>query len=150
MDDPDIHRSPRSQEKDDQTRDEYLPGVCNIDRKGRLIRGGGAFVGLVLVVIYNELWRTIFTHPVLYTAGLLILSTGTALSLIQAMVSFCVVDGFLGRTFIAGSKGKPVALSPENRAMDRKRALVIMGGALLAGIFFSAVLLISEINQSHG
>jgi len=149
MDDPDIHPASRSGKGGQQPAEQYIPGICNIDRKGRWIRGGGAFVGLVLVVIYNESWRTIFSHPVLYATGMVLLSSGTALSLIQAMVSFCVVDAFLGRTFISGNGG-PVKVSHEDRVEDLKRALVITGGSFLVGILFSAVLLISEINQSHG
>jgi hypothetical protein len=150
MDDPDIQRTSRPGQSDQQSRDEYIPGVCNIDRKGRWLRGGGAFIGLIFVVIYNEKWQTLFSYPVLYVSGMILLSMGTALSLIQAMTSFCVVDAFLGRTFIGSSSGKPVATTTENRQMDRKRALIILGGSLLAGALFSAVLLISEINQSRG
>lgn len=149
MDDPDIHPASRSGKGDQQPVEIYIPGICNIDRKGRWMRGGGAFLGLVFVVIYNESWRTIFSHPVLYATGMILLSSGTALSLIQAMASFCVVDAFLGRTFISGT-GSPVKISRENRLKDRKRALVIAGGSFLVGILFSAVLLISEINQAHG
>jgi hypothetical protein len=77
---------------------------------------------------------------------MVLLSTGTALSLVQAMASFCVVDGLLGRTFIPGSRQKAPVGAPENRAKDRRRALVIIGGSFVLGLLFSAVLLISEIN----
>lgn len=145
MESPGTRRRPTDQDEG-EGRDTYLPGVCNIDRKGRWIRGGGAFLGLVFVVIYNEQWKAVFTHPVLYAAGMVLLATGTALSLIQAMASFCVVDGLLGRTFIPGSRQKAPVDAPENRAKDRKRALVLIGGAFILGLLFSAVLLISEIN----
>ena len=87
-----------------------------------------------------------FTHPALYAAGMVLLATGTALSLIQAMASFCVVDGLLGRTFIPGSRRKAPVEAPESRAKDRRRALALIGGAFILGLLFSAVLLISEIN----
>ncbi len=145
MESPGTRRRPTDQDEGEE-RDTYLPGVCNIDRKGRWIRGGGAFLGLVFVVIYNEQWKAVFTHPVLYAAGMVLLATGTALSLIQAMASFCVVDGLLGRTFIPGSRQKAPVDAPENRAKDRRRALVLIGGAFILGLLFSAVLLISEIN----
>ncbi len=145
MDSPGTRRSPTDQEEG-EGRDTYLPGVCNIDRKGRWIRGGGAFLGFVFVVIYNEQWKAVFTHPALYAAGMVLLATGTALSLIQAMASFCVVDGLLGRTFIPGSRRKAPVEAPESRAKDRRRALALIGGAFILGLLFSAVLLISEIN----
>ena len=145
MKSPGTRKNPTGLE-DPTDQDEYLPGVCNIDRKGRWIRGGGAFLGLVFVVIYNEQWKAVFTHPVLYASGMVLLATGTALSLIQAMTSFCVVDGLLGRTFIPGSRQKAPVDAPENRAKDRKRALVLIGGAFVLGLLFTAVLLISEIN----
>lgn len=129
--------------------DTYVPGVCNIDRKGRWLRGGGAFLGLVFVVIYNEKWRLVLTHPALYATGMVLLATGTALSLIQAMASFCVVDGLLGRTFIPGERLSAAVGSPESRKKDRARAFVLIGGAFVAGFLFSAVLLISEINSSR-
>ena len=142
MDMPDLSKKPSGSSEDLPGQDEYLPGVCNIDRKGRWIRAAGAFAGLVFVVIYNEQWRTVFTHPVLYSAGMVLLSTGTALSLIQAMASFCVIDGLLGRTFIPGSRQKAPVSAPENRKKDRKHALVLIGGAFLSGLLFSAVLLV--------
>ncbi len=140
---------PSDRPEDMTSQDEYLPGICNIDRKGRWLRGGASFVGLVFVVIYNEQWQTVLTHPVLYSLGMVLLSTGTALSLIQAMASFCVVDGLLGRTFIPGSRQKGPVSAPENRLKDRKRALVLIGGALICGMIFSAVLLVSEINSAR-
>jgi hypothetical protein len=132
-----------------QGTDTYVPGVCNIDRKGRWIRGAGAFLGLVLVVIYNEKWRLVFSHPGLYAAGMVLLASGTALSLIQAMASFCVVDGLLGRTLIADDRLTASVKSPESRQKDKRRALLLIGGALVVGFLFSAVLLISEINSSR-
>ena len=129
--------------------DAYVPGVCNIDRKGRWIRGAGAFLGLVLVVIYNEKWRLVLAHPALYATGMVLLSTGTALSLIQAMASFCVVDGLLGRTLISDDRLTAPVKSPESRQKDKRRALLLIGGALVVGFLFSAVLLISEINSSR-
>ena len=144
MDDPEIEPSaPNS----GRGTDLYIPGHCNIDRKGRWIRGAGAFLGLVLVVFYNETWRTFLVHPLLYVSGLLLLSTLTALSLIQSMMSFCVMDAFLGRTFLTGGAAGPIPTSPANRRLDRRRAFVLFGGALLAGALFSAVLLVSELNQ---
>ena len=132
-----------------QDSDAYIPGVCNIDRKGRWIRGAGAFLGLVLVVIYNENWRTVFSHPALYATGMVVLSTGTALSLIQSMASFCVVDGLLGRTLISPDRLTAPVKSHESRKKDKKRALLLIGGAFVLGLLFSAVLLISEINSSR-
>jgi hypothetical protein len=139
----------RSSERPAQSTDTYIPGVCNIDRKGRWIRGAGAFAGLVFVVIYNEKWRLVFSHPALYAAGMVLLATGTALSLIQAMASFCVVDGLLGRTLISADHLTASVRSPESRKKDTTRALLLIGGAFVVGFLFSAVLLISEINASR-
>ncbi|MHB8368196.1 MAG: hypothetical protein ACYDBP_00720 [Leptospirales bacterium] len=140
---------PSSRNPGDPGVDTYVPGVCNIDRKGRWIRGGGAFLGLVFVVIYNEKWRLVLTYPAPYATGMVLLATGTALSLIQAMASFCVVDGLLGRTFIPGERLSAAVESPESRKKDRTRSFILIGGAFVAGFLFSAVLLISEINASR-
>ncbi len=123
----------------------YCPGVRNIDMKGRIIRGIGAFAGFVMVIIYNERWPSVLDHPVLFTLGLVFLSFLTALTFLQSFLSFCVVDGLMGRTNISG---RFLKVSGDARQLDKKRALLIIGGALILGILFSAILLIKEVGST--
>ncbi len=123
----------------------YVPGVCNINMKGRMIRAMGALAGFVLIIIYNEKWELVLVHPVLYTLGLITLAFGTTLSFVQSMLAFCVFDGFLGRTFITGHE---VRVSESDHTKDRRRALLIAGGSFVVGAFFAALLLIEELNRS--
>lgn len=123
----------------------YVPGVCNINMKGRMIRAAGALAGFIFIVIYNEKWELVLVHPVLYTLGLIILAFGTTLSFVQSMLAFCVFDGLLGRTFISGHE---VRVSEPDHKKDRRRALLIVGGSFVVGAFFAALLLIEELNRS--
>ncbi|MHB8421447.1 MAG: hypothetical protein ACYC9S_00100 [Leptospirales bacterium] len=123
----------------------YVPGICNIGLKGRLARGFGALLGFVAVVLYNEKWRVLLVHPFFYFLGMLLLSFFTALSFIQSFLSFCVVDAFLGRAMIAGKFQKVSATDHEK---DRRRALLVVVGSFLLGAFFSALLLVEELDRS--
>ena len=123
----------------------YLPGVCNIDAKGRFIRGIGALIGFVAVILYNEKWRILLVHPFLYFIGMTLLAFLTALSFIQSFLSFCVVDAFLGRVMTSGHFRK---VSPADHEKDRRRALLVVVGSFLLGAFFSALLLVEELDRS--
>ena len=123
----------------------YVPGVCNLDMKGRIIRGVGAFLGFVAVVLYNENWRLLLIHPVPYFLGMVLLSSLTAVAFIQSFLSFCVVDAFLGRV-LTGKR--LVKVSPEDHLKDRRRAVLIVVSSFLLGLFFSALLLIEELDRS--
>lgn len=123
----------------------YVPGICNIGGKGRFIRGTGAALGFVAVILYNEKWRLLLIHPFFYFLGMLLLSFFTALSFVQAFLSFCVVDAFLGRAMISGQFHK-VSLTDHEK--DRRRAILVVVGSFLLGAFFSALLLVEELDRS--
>ncbi|BAM07365.1 hypothetical protein [Leptospirillum ferrooxidans] len=123
----------------------YCPGIRNLNAKGRALRGFVAFFGFVAVIVYNERWPSVLDHPLLFTIGLMILSFITAITFLQSFLSFCVVDAFLGRTNISGRFEK---VSQHAHELDKKRAFLIIGGALVLGILFSALLLIKEIGST--
>ncbi len=123
----------------------YVPGVCNIGFKGRLFRGIGALIGFVAVILYNEKWKFLLVHPFPYFIGMTLLAFLTALSFIQSFLSFCVVDAFLGRAMISGHFRK---VSAPDHEKDRRRALLIVVGSFLLGAFFSALLLVEELDRS--
>ncbi len=123
----------------------YCPGVRNLNWKGRFLRGFVALFGFIGVIIYNERWPSVLDHPLLFTAGLIVLSFITALAFLQSFLSFCVVDAFLGRTNISGLFQK---VSSDAHKLDKKRAFLILGGALVLGLLFSALLLIKEVGST--
>jgi hypothetical protein len=123
----------------------YCPGIRNLNPKGRALRAFVAIFGFIAVIIYNERWPTVLDHPFLFTAGLIILSFITALTFLQSFLSFCVVDAFLGRTNISGQFLK---VSDESHELDKKRAYLIIGGSLVLGLLFSALLLIKELGMT--
>lgn len=120
----------------------YCPGIRNLNGKGRFLRGFVALFGFIAVIIYNERWPSVLDHPLLFTAGLIVLSFITALAFLQTFFSFCVVDAFLGRTNISGHFQKTPA---DAHKLDKRRAFLIIGGALVLGLLFSALLLIKEV-----
>ncbi len=123
----------------------YVPGVCNLDMKGRIIRGVGAFLGFVAVVLYNENWRLLLVHPVPYFLGMVLLSSLTALTFLQSFLSFCVVDAFLGRVLVGK---RLIKVGPDDHLKDRRRAVLVVVASFLLGLFFSALLLIEELDRS--
>jgi hypothetical protein len=123
----------------------YCPGIRNISPKGRALRGGVAFLGFVAVIIYNEQWPSVLNHPLLFTTGLIILSFITALTFLQSFLSFCVVDALMGRTNISGHFKK---VSHDAHELDKRRAFLIIGGALVLALLFSALLLIKELGST--
>lgn len=123
----------------------YVPGICNLEMKGRIIRAVGAFVGFAAVIIYNENWRLLLVHPVPYFLGMVLLSSLTAMTFLQSFLSFCVVDAFLGRVLV----GKElIKVSAEDHLKDRRRAFLIVTASFVLGLFFSALLLIEELDRS--
>lgn len=123
----------------------YVPGVCNLGMKGRIVRAVGAFVGFVAVIIYNENWRLLLVHPVPYFLGMVVLSSLTALTFLQSFLAFCVVDAFLGRVLVGKNL---VNVSAEDHLKDRRRAVLVVSASFLLGLFFSALLLIEELDRS--
>jgi hypothetical protein len=123
----------------------YVPGVCNLDMKGRIIRGTGALLGFVAVVLYNENWRLLLVHPVLYFLGMVLLSSLTAVAFLQSFLSFCVVDAFLGRVLVGK---RLIKVTSDDHQKDRRRAVLVLVSSFLLGLFFSALLLIEELDRS--
>ncbi len=123
----------------------YVPGVCNLDMKGRIVRGVGAFLGFVAVILYNENWKLLLVHPAPYFLGMVLLSSLTAVAFIQSFLSFCVVDAFLGRVLVGK---RLIKVSPDDHLKDRRRAVLVVVSSFLLGLFFSALLLIEELDRS--
>jgi hypothetical protein len=115
---------------------QYRAGVCNIGPRGRLVRW---FAGLVFFGL--AYWAFGYLPPELgvqRTAVLTILLWGGFVSAFEALFSFCVVLGTLGRYETEPGRGRVV--SESNRRADFWRAQALMLAGLLWAIFLAVLL----------
>ena len=120
---------------------QYIPGSCNIGksevRKRRIVGLVGLFVSISYLLTFSRLdaspeFRLGIFFP------LMVASVG----FVQSRSKFCLAYGFAG-TFNVGKMGdiKRVS-SKEDRAADRKTALVILGKSFLLAAIATAVVLV--------
>jgi hypothetical protein len=120
---------------------QYIPGSCNIGksevRKRRIVGLVGLFVSISYLLTFSRLdaspeFRLGIFFP------LMVASVG----FVQSRSKFCLAYGFAG-TFNVGKMGdiKRVA-SKEDRAADRKTALVILGKSFLLAALATVVVLV--------
>jgi hypothetical protein len=120
---------------------EYIPGTCNIGkgevRKRQLV----ALVGLFFSVTTLLAFSTVDT-PTEIRLGIFFPLMVASVGFVQSRSKFCLAYGFAG-TFNVGKMGdiKRVA-SKEDRAADRKTALVILGKSFLLAALATAVVLV--------
>jgi hypothetical protein len=120
---------------------EYIPGTCNIGkgevRKRQLV----ALVGLFFSVTTLLAFSTVET-PTAARLGIFFPLMVASVGFVQSRSKFCLAYGFAG-TFNVGKMGdiKRVA-SKEDRAADRKTALVILGKSFLLAALVTAVVLV--------
>ena len=120
---------------------EYIPGTCNIGkgevRKRQLV----AVVGLFFSVITLLAFSTVET-PTAARLGIFFPLMVASVGFVQSRSKFCLAYGFAG-TFNVGKMGdiKRVS-SKEDRAADRKTALVILGKSFLLAALATAVVLV--------
>jgi hypothetical protein len=120
---------------------EYIPGTCNIGkgevRKRQLV----ALVGLFFSVTTLLAFSTVET-PTAARLGIFFPLMVASVGFIQSRSKFCLAYGFAG-TFNVGKMGdiKRVS-SKEDRAADRKTALVILGKSFLLAALATAVVLV--------
>ena len=120
---------------------EYIPGTCNIGkgevRKRQLV----AVVGLFFSVTTLLAFSTVET-PTAARLGIFFPLMVASVGFVQSRSKFCLAYGFAG-TFNVGKMGdiKRVS-SKEDRAADRKTALVILGKSFLLAALATAVVLV--------
>jgi hypothetical protein len=120
---------------------EYIPGTCNIGkgevRKRQLV----ALVGLLFSISTLFAFSTVDT-PTEIRLGIFFPLMVASVGFVQSRSKFCLAYGFAG-TFNVGKMGdiKRVA-SKEDRAADRKTALVILGKSFLLAALATAVVLV--------
>ena len=120
---------------------QYIPGTCNIGkgevRKRQLV----ALVGLFFTISTLFAFNTVDT-PTEVRLGIFFPLMVASVGFVQSRSKFCLAYGFAG-TFNVGKMGdiKRVA-SKEDRAADRKTALVILGKSFLLAALATAVVLV--------
>jgi len=110
----------------------YAPGACNISREEGQLRLISGYIGTGLTVAaalaffalgVPKLWRlTLFLPAVMAASGYL-----------QATLKFCVNYGMRGVYNVAREVGDTSEVKGESKAVDRRRALVILGWSALIG-----------------
>jgi hypothetical protein len=120
---------------------EYIPGTCNIGKGEVRRRQLVALVGLFFSVTTLLAFSTVDT-PTEIRLGIFFPLMVASVGFVQSRSKFCLAYGFAG-TFNVGKMGdiKRVA-SKEDRAADRKTALVILGKSFLLAALATAVVLV--------
>jgi len=120
---------------------QYIPGSCNIGksevRKRRIVGLVGLFVSISYLLTFSRLDAS----PE-FRLGIFFPLMVASIGFVQSRSKFCLAYGFAG-TFNVGKMGdiKRVA-SKEDRAADRKTALVILGKSFLLAALATAVVLV--------
>ena len=120
---------------------QYIPGTCNIGkgevRKRQLVALVGLFFSVSTLLAFSTVETTTAVRLGIFFP-LMVASVG----FVQSRSKFCLAYGFAG-TFNVGKMGdiKRVA-SKEDRAADRKTALVILGKSFLLAALATAVVLV--------
>ena len=120
---------------------QYIPGSCNIGKGEIRRRQLVALVGLFFTAVTLLTFSTVDT-PTEIRIGIFFPLMVASVGFVQSRSKFCLAYGFAG-TFNMGKMGdiKRVA-SKEDRAADRKTALVILGKSFLLAALATAVVLV--------
>jgi hypothetical protein len=120
---------------------QYIPGTCNIGKSEVRKRQLVALVGLFFTISTLFAFNTVDT-PTEVRLGIFFPLMVASVGFVQSRSKFCLAYGFAG-TFNVGKMGdiKRVS-SKEDRAADRKTALVILGKSFLLAAIATAVVLV--------
>jgi len=122
---------------------QYIPGSCNIGKGEVRRRQLVALVGLFFAISTLLTLNTI-DAPTEVRLGIFFPLLVASVGFVQSRSKFCLAYGFAG-TFNMGKLGdiKRVA-SKEDRAADRKTALVILGKSFVLAALATAVVLVIQ------
>ena len=120
---------------------EYIPGSCNIGKGEIRRRQFVALVGLFFSISTLFTFNAVDAPPAI-RLGIFFPLMVASVGFVQSRSKFCLAYGFAG-TFNIGKLGdiKRVA-SKEDRAADRKTALVILGKSFLLAAIATGVVLV--------
>ena len=120
-----------------ETKQEYIPGVCNIGPAERAKRRQTGFVGLLASIILMVTlvaigaprgWRFLLIIPL----------SAAALGFLQDSFHFCIGFGLKGLYNVINSAGKTDSITQaEYRVKDRQKAMTILWLSLAIGVVIS-------------
>jgi hypothetical protein len=120
---------------------QYIPGSCNIGKGEVRRRQLVALVGLFFSVSTLLAFSTV-DAPTEIRLGIFFPLMVASVGFVQSRSKFCLAYGFAG-TFNVGKMGDiKRVVSKEDRAADRKTALVILGKSFLLAALATAVVLV--------
>jgi hypothetical protein len=120
---------------------QYIPGSCNIGKGEVRRRQLVALVGLFFSVTTLLAFSTV-DAPAEIRLGIFFPLMVASVGFVQSRSKFCLAYGFAG-TFNVGKMGDiKRVVSKEDRAADRKTALVILGKSFLLATLATAVVLV--------
>ncbi|MEN9325131.1 MAG: hypothetical protein RL414_885 [Actinomycetota bacterium] len=116
----------------------YIPGTCNIGpseiRRRRIVMWLGCALSIVTLASFQQSNASRMDRLSIFLPAL-VFSVG----FVQTRKKFCLAFGFMG-AFNFGKVGAiSKVVSPEQRAADRRTALVIAGQALLMTLAIVAI-----------
>ncbi len=120
---------------------QYIPGSCNIGkgevRRRQLVALVGLFFSISTLLAFNTV-----DAPTEVRLGIFFPLMVASVGFVQSRSKFCLAYGFAG-TFNVGKMGDiKRVVSKEDRAADRKTALVILGKSFLLAALATAVVLV--------
>ena len=120
---------------------QYIAGSCNIGKGEIRRRQLVGFIGLLVSISYLVTFNAL-DAPAAIRGGIFFPLMVTAIGFVQSRSKFCLAYGFAG-TFNIGKLGDIARVaSKEDRAADRKTALVILGKSLLLAAIATGVVLV--------
>jgi hypothetical protein len=119
----------------------YVPGTCNIGKGEVRKRQVVALVGVFFSITTLLTFMTV-DAPQSIRLGIFFPLMVTSVGFVQSRSKFCLAYGLAG-TFNVGKMGDIKRVrSKEDRAADRKTALVILGKSFALATFATAIVLV--------
>ena len=120
---------------------QYIPGSCNIGkgevRRRQLVALVGLFFSISTLLTFNTV-----DAPTEIRLGIFFPLMVASVGFVQSRSKFCLAYGFAG-TFNVGKMGDIRRVtSKEDRAADRRTALVILGKSFLLAALATALVLV--------
>jgi hypothetical protein len=119
----------------------YAPGACNISAQEGVLRLTSGLIGTGLTIAL-ALALFAFGVPPLWRLTLFLPATMAATGFLQSSLKFCVNYGMRGVYNVAHEVGETTDVAADSKAVDRRRALTIIGWAVAIGAVVAAASLL--------